>query len=131
MENIDFFENTSIRLIDNEVYASRKQLQELYNVPKQTLIDSINVLKSDGLIKGTKIRTLAKDNKNREFEVFNLSEIIALGMRLRSDNAIKFQIWAIHQLKEIILKQNEEIKQAQIMESIAWNHLDAKENHRR
>jgi hypothetical protein len=63
--------------------------------------------------------------------VFNLSEIIALGMRLRSDNAIKFQIWAIHQLKEIILKQNEEIKQAQIMESIAWNHLDAKENHRR
>ena len=131
MKNIDFFENTSIRLIDNEVYASRKQLQELYNVPKQTLIDSINVLKSDGLIKGTKIRTLAKDNKNREFEVFNLSEIIALGMRLRSDNAIKFQIWAILQLKEIILKQKDEIRQAQLMESIAWNHLDAKENHRR
>jgi len=131
MGNIDFFENTSIRLIDNEVYASRKQLQELYNVPKQTLIDSINVLKSDGLIKGTKIRTLAKDNKNREFEVFNLSEIIALGMRLRSDNAIKFQIWAILQLKEIILKQKDEIRQAQLMESIAWNHLDAKENHRR
>jgi exopolysaccharide biosynthesis WecB/TagA/CpsF family protein len=30
-----------------------------------------------------------------------------------------------------ILKAHEEIKLAQIMESYAWNHLDAKENHRR
>lgn len=51
-------------------------------------------------------------------------------MRLRSDNAIKFQIWAINKLEHVIQKQVEEINRAQLMESIAWNHLDAKDNYR-
>ena len=37
----------------------------------------------------------------------------------------------LNSLKQIILKQKEDIKLAQLMESYAWNHLDAKENHRR
>lgn len=127
MSELDFFENTSIKLIESKVYASRNQLQELYDVPKKSLADTINALKDDGLVIGAEFRP----KSGRAYEVYNLKEVLAIGMRLRSENAIKFQIWAINQLETIIQNQVDEIKQAQLMESIAWNHLDAKENHRR
>ncbi len=68
MSELDFFENTSIKLIDNEVYASRNQLTELYGSAKKTIADNINQLKEDGLIVGAKIRP--KSGKN--YEVYNL-----------------------------------------------------------
>jgi hypothetical protein len=128
MENIDFFENTSIRLIDNEVYGTVQQITELYESPERTVYENIAKLKEDGLIVGAEIRN---NVNNRRLQLFNLDEIIAIGFRLRSERAILFQKWAISKLKNEILKAHEEIKQAQIMESIAWNYLDAKENHRR
>lgn len=67
---------------------------------------------------------------NRTLQVYNLEEILAIGFRLRSEKALIFQKWAISQLKNIIENQSKEIRQAQIMESIAWNHLDAKDNYR-
>jgi len=114
INELDFFENTSIKLIENEVYASRKQLTELYNVPASSLSDVINSLKDDKLIENQDITNVRNNLNNRQIEYFNLDSIIAIGLRLRSDNAIKFQKWAI----------------AQLMESIAWNHLDAKDNWR-
>jgi hypothetical protein len=53
---IDFSENTSIRIIDNEVFASRMQIMELYDSPKKTIEENINKLKINGLIVGAKIR---------------------------------------------------------------------------
>lgn len=133
MSELDFFQQTSIRLIDNEVYVNRNQLQELYGAAKKTLADNINQLKEDGLVVGAKIRP----NSGKSYEVYNLDEIIAIGLRLRSDRAIEFQKWAIAKLKEEIISHKikiqevkEETRQAQIMESIAWNHLDATDNHR-
>lgn len=126
MSELDFFENTSIKLIENKVYASRNQLQELYDIPKKTLADTILTLKEDLLIVGAEFRP----KSGRSYEVYNLKEVLAIGMRLRSEKAIKFQIWAINQLESIIQKQIEEIRNAQLMESIAWNHLDAKDNYR-
>ena len=43
MKDLDFFENTSIKLIENEVYASRKQIAELYDSPRKTLEENINM----------------------------------------------------------------------------------------
>lgn len=109
MNELDFFEDTSIQLIDNEVFASRLQLQDLYDVPKKTLADNINQLKSDGLIVGAEIRPK---------------------FRLRSEIALKFKKWAREIIKQKLLKAIEDVRRTQIMESIAWNHLDARDNHR-
>lgn len=130
MNELDFFEGTSIRLIDNDVYASRKQLSELYDAPRKTIEDNIKTLKEDGLISGAKIRHTANDGKRYEIEAYNIDEIIALGLRLRSENALRFQKWAISKLKDEIIKSHEEVRKAQLMESIAWNHLDARDNYR-
>jgi hypothetical protein len=118
-------------LIILRLSASRKQLQELYEAPRKTIEDNIKQLKSDGLIVGAKIRPTASDGKRYEIEAYTIDEVIAIGLRLRSEKAIVFQKWAIKKLKVEILKSKEEVRQAQIMESIAWNHLDAKENFRR
>jgi hypothetical protein len=126
MSELIFFEGTTIKLIANEVYASRKQLEELYDAPKKTIEDNIKKLKEDCLIVGAEIRP----NSGRPYEVYNLDEILAIGLRLRSDRAIEFQRWAISKLKEEIKNSHKEIRRAQLMESIAWNHLDSKDNYR-
>jgi hypothetical protein len=127
INELDFFENTSIKLIDNKVYASRTQLQELYGASKTAIQENIIKLKNEGLINGSEIRP----NSGKPYEVYNLKEVLSIGMRLNTERAIKFQLWAVESLEKIILNQVEEIKRAQLMESIAWNHLDAKDNYRR
>ena len=87
---IKVFENTSIRFDSQDCFATRHQIMELFEVPKMTLSDNIKRLKEDSLIEGTKIRT---NQNNRNIEVYNLDEILAIGLRLRSDKAIKFQRW--------------------------------------
>ena len=58
------FDNFNIQ-IGNETYATRRQIQDFYEVPRKTLADNIVKLKEDGLVKGAKIRPVAKDGKIR------------------------------------------------------------------
>src|SRR3972149_11853251 len=133
MEELDFFENTSIKLIENEVYASRKQIMELYQVAGSTLSDTIKKLKEDGLISDQIIdnqyNTCSRNSfKTKKIEYFNIDSIISIGFRLRSDTALRFQKWAREVIKNQLIEAQKEVRHAQLMESIAWNHLDAKEN---
>jgi hypothetical protein len=110
MDEIIKFEGTSIIIIDNEVLANRSQIMKLYETNKSTLSDVINKLKEDGLVIGQHIdNEINPENRNnlnnRRLELFNLGEIIAIGLRLRSDKAISFQIWAIKKLKENLIEE--------------------------
>lgn len=105
-------------------FATRLQIEQLYNVPRKTLADNINDLKNDGLINGAKIRHVAKDGKQRLQEVYDLNEVIAIGFRLRSDTAIRLQRYAANLLVE---KMQTMIKERRILElelSYAWNKSD-------
>ncbi len=107
-----------------EIFATRNQIQELYNVPKKTLAGNIKTLKEDGLINGAKIRHVANDGKQRVQEVFDLNEVIAMGFRLRSDKAIRLQRYAADLLMEKIKSMDQERRMLEIELSYAWNKSD-------
>lgn len=102
--------------------ASRSELINLFESPKQTLYDAINKLKKDGLINGTKSRTVAKDGKSRYVEQFNLTEIILIGFRTRSEKAFIFQKWSAE-----IVKNQFKIQQAQL--DHFWDKSDQQDLH--
>lgn len=113
-----------------EQYATRKQIEELYKVPRKTLADNIKILKSDGLIKGAKKRLVAKDGRNRRQEVFNLNEVIAIGFRLRSDVAINLQRYTSNLLSNRIIKALEDKRKLELELSFFWNKSDIKDLYR-
>ncbi len=127
MNDILKFENTSISLRDNEVYATRKQVQELYDAPRKTLEDNIHILKSDGLISGAEIRHTANDGKAYDTEVYNLDEIITIGFRLRSEKALKFQKWAREIIRDKLFEANKMLNMQQAQLDYFWDKSDQKD----
>jgi len=111
-------------------YATRNQIEMLYNIPKRTLADSINALKKDGLISGAKIRRTAKDGKQYKTEVFEINEVIAIGFRLRSDTAINLQRYAANLMVEKISAMVEEKRMLELELGYAWNNSDIKDLYR-
>lgn len=105
-------------------YATRNQIENLYDVPKRTLADNINALKEDDLINGAKIRHVAQDGKQRLQEVFDLNEVIAIGFRLRSDMAIRLQRYAANLLVEKMQAMIGERRMLELELSYAWNKSD-------
>ncbi|WP_445381225.1 hypothetical protein [Robiginitalea sp. IMCC43444] len=106
------------------VYATHKQIELLYCVPKRTLLDNIRNLQEDGLINGAKIRTVARDGKQRLQEVFTLEETIAIGLRLRSEMAIRLQQYATQLVTESIKKLKEDKRLLELELSYMWNKSD-------
>ncbi len=119
---IETFEDTGIRLVEGDAKATRKQLQILYGVPKTTLTENIQALKSDGLIVGSEIRP----KSGRPYELYNLDEIISVGFRLRSEKAIKFQKWARNILINEIKILNEKLKIQKAQFDRFWDQDDIK-----
>lgn len=119
------FENSGISFTDDNVFASRKQIEQLYDVPRKTLSDNINKLKEDGLIIGRNL-ALSSKNANRDYitEVFDLDEIISIGFRLRSDVAIRFQRWARDIIKFKLLDANYRLKMQQAQLDYFWDKED-------
>ena len=111
-------------------FASRSQIGELYQVPRKTLADNIKNLKQDGLINPAKSRHVAKDGKVRVQELFTLSEVVAIGFRLRSDVAIKLQSYAIQLLSEKITSIQREKQILELELSHSWNKTDVKDLYR-
>ncbi len=72
-------EDFKIIIRDGEGFATRNEVQYLFEIPRKTLSDAIKTLKQDGLVNGAESRHVAKDGKMRLTEVYNLDEIIAIG----------------------------------------------------
>ena len=123
MKEIIKLKNFGLRIGD-KIYATRKQVQELYDVPQNTLADNINRLKEDRLINGTEIRSVALDRRKRMQEVFTLEETIAIGLRLRSDTAIRLQRYATRLITEKMDGLIEEKRMLELELSFAWNKSD-------
>lgn len=93
MSELSIIENFGTKFND-EVFATRNQIKQLFDAPVKTLADNINQLKEDGIINGAKIRLLAKDGKKRLMEAFTIQETIKIGFRLRSERALQLQDYA-------------------------------------
>ncbi|UBZ15350.1 hypothetical protein LDL77_06455 [Flagellimonas marinaquae] len=129
MQDLTIFQHFGITDGQSQ-FATRTQIELLYQVPRKTLSDNIKDLKKDGLINGAKIRHVAQDGKQRLQEVFDLNEVIAIGFRLRSDTAIRLQKYASNLLVEKMQAIAEEKRTLELELSYAWNKSDQKDLYR-
>ena len=97
-----------VRLDDQTVWLSQKQLTELFGKAKGTISEHIkHIFEDEELAEDSVVRlfrTTAADGKSYEVAHFNLDMVLALGFRVRSPVAVRFRQWAADKLKEYIVK---------------------------
>lgn len=111
-----------VRLEDNTLWLSQKQLTELFGKAKGTISEHIKHIFEEGELEAISVvrdlRTTAADGKDYEVAFYNLDMVLALGFRVRSPVAVRFRQWAADKLKEYIVKgfvlDDERLKNPQV-----------------
>ena len=97
-----------VRLENQTIWLSQKQLTELFGKAKGTISEHIKHIFEDGELEEISVvrlfRTTATDGKTYEVSHYNLDMVLALGFRVRSPMAVRFRQWAADKLKEYITK---------------------------
>lgn len=100
-----------VRLQEQTLWLSQKQLTELFGKAKGTISEHIKHIFEDGeltpLATVRLFRTVQTEGGrevSREVEHYNLDMVLALGFRVRSPVAVRFRQWASDKLKEYITK---------------------------
>ncbi|MCL2042220.1 MAG: virulence RhuM family protein [Bacteroidales bacterium] len=98
----------SVRLAEETVWLTQKQLADVFDTTKQNIGQHIkNIIDESELDRDSVVKfffTTAADGKNYNTEHYNLDMIISLGYRINSKVATKFRQWATERLKEYIVK---------------------------
>jgi hypothetical protein len=100
-----------VRLDDQTVWLSQKQLVELFGKAKGTISEHIKHIFDDGELESEAtvrlFRTVQHEGERqvaRDVEYYNLDMVLALGFRVRSPVAVRFRQWAADKLKEYVIK---------------------------
>ncbi|MBI5451605.1 MAG: virulence RhuM family protein [Gammaproteobacteria bacterium] len=97
-----------VRLEDETVWLSQKQMAELFQKDVRTISEHIrNVFDEGELTEEAVIRNFritAADGKNYQVVHYNLDVAISVGYRVKSHRGTQFRIWATQQLREFIIK---------------------------
>ena len=112
-----------VKLEDDTLWLSQKQMAELFGVTKQNISLHIqNIYEEQELMPQATIKkylivqTEGKRKVKREIEHYNLDMIISVGYRVKSKIATRFRQWATQRLKEYIIKgfiiDDERLKEA-------------------
>jgi len=107
-QNEDNGVKIDVRLENESVWLTQKQLAEMFDTTKQNIGQHVkNILDDEELDRNSVVKfffTTANDGKNYNTEHYNLDMIISLGYRINSKVATKFRQWATARLKEYIIK---------------------------
>ncbi len=95
--------------LDNEtVWLTQKQLIELFQITKQNVSLHINNIFKEGELDQQSVvkdyLTTGSDGKNYNVKHYNLDVIISVGYRVKSKRGTQFRIWANSVLKEYLIK---------------------------
>jgi hypothetical protein len=97
-----------VKLENETVWLSQKQMAELFNKDVKTVNEHIGNIFIDGELDKIsvirKFRITAADGKNYETNLYNLDVIISVGYRVKSLRGTQFRIWATQKLREYIVK---------------------------
>lgn len=100
-----------VRLEDETVWLSQKQLAELFQKNVRTISEHIqNIFDEGELLPGATVRNfriVAPEGGRevaREIAFYNLDAIISVGYRVRSERGTQFRIWATQRLRDYIVK---------------------------
>ncbi len=100
-----------VKLEDETVWLTKKQMAELFNVKKQDIDYHVqNVFETGELEKKSTTKNILVVQQEgsrmvrRNIDIFNLDIIISVGYRVNSYRGTQFRIWATQQLREYIIK---------------------------
>ena len=98
----------NVRLNDETVWLTQKQMAELFDKSRVTITEHIGNVFNEGELDENavcrKIRHTAEDGKNYEATYYNLDVVISVGYRVKSHRGTQFRIWATQRLREYIVK---------------------------
>src|SRR3989338_9160517 len=95
--------------LDNEtVWLSLDQISHLFNRDKSVISRHINNIFTEKELNRNSVvanyATTAIDGKTYNVDYYNLDVIISVGYRVKSQNGVKFRIWATNTLKQYLVK---------------------------
>ena len=103
--------NVIVRFEGEDVWLTAEQLQELFQTTQQNISLHIRTIYDDGELEEDRthkkyllVRTEGARSVRRNISHYNLDMILAVGMRVRSDVAVRFRQWAIRHLHEFAVK---------------------------
>lgn len=103
--------NVTVRFEGEDVWLTAEQLQMLFQASRQDVAYHIKQIYDDGELsaEGTckkflLVRQEGSRSVKRQFPHYNLDMILAIGMRIRSEVAVRFRQWAIRHLHEFAVK---------------------------
>lgn len=103
--------NVNVRFEGEDVWLTAEQLQELFQASQQDVSHHIQQIYADGELqreatnkKFLLVRNEGERPVKRNISHYNLDMILAIGMRIRSDVAVRFRQWAIRHLHEFAVK---------------------------
>ena len=97
-----------VRLEDETVWLSQKQISELFDKSRVTITEHIGNVFSEGELDEISVcrnfRHTADNGKTYDTQYYNLDVIISVGYRVKSQRGTQFRIWTTQRLKEYIVK---------------------------
>ena len=103
--------NVNVRFEGDDVWLTAEQLQTLFQASQQDVNHHIQQVYADGELqreatnkKYLLVRNEGGRSVKRNISHYNLDMILAIGMRIRSDVAVRFRQWAIRHLHEFAVK---------------------------
>ena len=103
--------NVTVRFEGEDVWLTAEQLQMLFQASQQDVNHHIQQIYDDGELsreatnkKFLLVRTEGNRRVRRNILHYNLDMILAIGMRIRSEVAVRFRQWAIRHLHEFAVK---------------------------
>ena len=103
--------NVNVRFEGEDVWLTAEQLQTLFQTTQQNVSLHINNIYEDGELDENRthkkyllVRNEGVRSVRRSISHYNLDMILAVGMRIRSDVAVRFRQWAIRHLHEFAVK---------------------------
>ena len=97
-----------MRLEDETVWLTQKQIAELFDKSRVTITEHIKNVFAEGELEENSVcrnfRHTADDGKSYNTQYYNLDVIISVGYRVKSQRGTQFRIWATQCLKEYIVK---------------------------
>jgi len=100
-------QNIEVRIVNDTVWLNRQQLSQLFGRDVKTIGKHINNALKEELMNFpvvAKFATTAADGKIYQTQFYSLDMILSVGYRVKSNEGIKFRIWANHVLKEYLLR---------------------------
>ena len=124
-------ETLDVRIQDENVWMTINAIAELYGKGRSTISEHLKSIYLEGeqeeVLTCRKFRQVAGNEKTYDVKHYNLEAIIAVGYRVKSDEAIHFRQWATRVLKAYTtqgyLLDKERLKNDQVFDASYFDHL--------